>query len=142
MRLPVAPPPDPATDAVAPPPRVRPSEGRRIIVVDDNEDAAMLLAELLEALGNTTRVAHDAAAALRIVEEFEPEVAVLDIGLPAVDGYELARHLRARLAGSPLRLIALTGYGQAADKQRAKDAGFDAHLVKPVALDALRGLLT
>ncbi|MBV8757401.1 MAG: response regulator [Deltaproteobacteria bacterium] len=113
--------------------------GRRIMVVDDNEDAAELLSAVLEQLGNTTRVAHDADGALAIVDEFAPDLAVLDIGLPIVDGYELARRLRQR--PQRMSLIALTGYGQSSDKERASKAGFDAHLVKPVAIDALQALI-
>ena len=114
--------------------------GCRIIVVDDNEDAADMLSILLEQLGNTTRVAHDAFDALRIVEEFTPDLAVLDIGLPVIDGYELARRLRQRT--QPMVLIALTGYGQASDKEQAVRAGFDAHLVKPIAIDKLQAEIT
>ncbi len=124
----------PATSPVEPD---RSLHGRRIMVVDDNEDAADLLAMLLEELGNTTRVAHDAERALEVANEFAPELAVLDIGLPQVDGYELARRLRAR-GDAKLHLIALTGYGQPSDKERATRAGFDAHLVKPVSIKALR----
>jgi CheY-like chemotaxis protein len=112
----------------------------KIMVVDDNQDAADLLSLALEQLGDTTRVAHDANAALAIVEEFAPDVAVLDIGLPIMDGYELARLLRSRPDHGP-RLIALTGYGQNADRERAADAGFDAHLVKPVEIATLRRLI-
>jgi len=115
------------------------TKGRRIMVVDDNEDAAELLSEVLQQLGNTTRVAHDASDALALVDEFEPELAVLDIGLPVMDGYELARRLRER--PGRLSLIALTGYGQSSDKARATEAGFDAHLVKPVAIAALQALI-
>lgn len=115
--------------------------GHKIIVVDDNEDAADMLAMLLERLGNTTRVAHDAHAALQLVDEFAPELAVLDIGLPEVDGYELAQQLRRRAGTERVHLIALTGYGQASDKARAVQAGFDAHLVKPVTLETLQQLI-
>jgi CheY-like chemotaxis protein len=118
-----------------------PTEGRRILVVDDNEDAASLLAECLEMMGNTTRVAHDGPQALRVVEEFLPQLALLDIGLPVMDGYELAVQLRAKLGDDRLRLVAITGYGQAADRQRALDASFDAHLVKPIDLSRLAGVL-
>jgi CheY-like chemotaxis protein len=88
------------------------------------------------------RTAQDGAAALVCLESFTPEVAILDIGLPVMDGYELARHihLQERLAGT--RMIAVTGYGQVADKVRAHEAGFDAHLVKPVDLDVLVALLS
>jgi signal transduction histidine kinase len=124
-------------DAVA----EEPARGRRILVVDDNEDAADLLSAVLEELGNTTRVAHDASGALAIFDEFDPELAVLDIGLPVIDGYELARQLRDRRSAHPLGLIALTGYGQPSDKALASEAGFDAHLVKPVAISALQALI-
>ncbi|HET9624795.1 MAG TPA: ATP-binding protein [Kofleriaceae bacterium] len=117
------------------------AERRRVLVVDDNEDAAALLAEYLEAMGNTTRVAHDGAQALRLVEDFVPELALLDIGLPVMDGYELAQQLRARLGHDHLRLIAVTGYGQESDRQKAKDASFDAHLVKPIDFARLDQLL-
>jgi CheY-like chemotaxis protein len=116
--------------------RAQQAPGRRILVVDDNEDAADMLAMILEQFGNTTRVAHDAEQALQVAGEFTPDVAVLDIGLPVVDGYELARRLRGRM-----HLIALSGYGQASDKERSRDAGFDAHLVKPVEIDQLRELI-
>ena len=125
---------------VAPPATLRPA-GKRIMVVDDNQDAADLLSMLLERLGNTTRVAHDAHAALQMADEFAPEVAVLDIGLPVMDGYELARRLRQRASAEAIRLIALTGYAQESDKRRAAEAGFDAHLVKPVGLDTLEAVL-
>lgn len=118
------------------------ASARKIMVVDDNEDAAELLAAVLESLGNETRVAHDAHRALAIVEEFQPDLAVLDIGLPVMDGYELARQLRLITSLRDVRLIALTGYGQASDKERAVNAGFDAHMVKPVAVDALQVLIT
>ena len=96
---------------------------------------------LLEELGNTTRVAHDAEGAIEVANEFAPDLAVLDIGLPQVDGYELARRLRAR-GDMKLHLIALTGYGQPSDNERATRAGFDAHLVKPVSMTALRDTIS
>ena len=108
--------------------------GRRILVVDDNEDSALMLSEVLRAKGYQTRTAHDAPAALLAAAEFCPELAFLDIGLPVMDGYELAARLRKipRLEG--IRLIALTGYGQESDRQRTAAAGFERHLVKPVDL--------
>ena len=102
----------------------------RVLVVDDNEDAAELLATAIEAMGHQTEIAHDGASALQVAESFEPDVAVLDIGLPIMDGYELARRLRA--SSRAPRLVALTGYGQERDKQESLRAGFQAHLVKPV----------
>lgn len=111
--------------------------GRRVLVVDDNVDAAELLAASLALMGHETRIAHDGPSALALVSSFEPQVAVLDIGLPVMDGYELGRRLRAIPGLASLRLIALTGYGQASDRKRSADAGFDLHLVKPVELAKL-----
>ena len=107
----------------------------RVLVVDDNPDAADLLAEALEACGYQVAVSHDGPGALLAAREFQPEVGVLDIGLPVMDGYELARRLREQMPG--VRLVALTGYGQDADRRRSHEAGFAAHLVKPVDLTAL-----
>ncbi len=115
--------------------------GRRVLVVDDNVDAAHMLHELLAHLGHEAAVAHDGAAALAVAGAFQPDIAVLDIGLPVMDGYELARRLRAQRGASALRLIAVTGYGQDADRMRAQAAGFDHHLIKPIAVDALVALL-
>jgi CheY-like chemotaxis protein len=117
------------------------SHGRRVLIVDDNEDAAELLALLLRDQGYETMVAYDGPAALEAVHGFLPEVVILDIGLPVMDGYELASRLRQREGGSAMKLIAITGYGQAADRERSRAAGFDAHLVKPVDLDVLADLL-
>ncbi|MDQ3365279.1 MAG: ATP-binding protein [Myxococcota bacterium] len=109
--------------------------GRRILIVDDNEDAADLLSEVLSTMGSTTRVAHDGATALTIAAEFEPELALLDLGLPSMDGYELAQRLRAQQDG--MHLVAVTGYGQESDRRRTRAAGFDEHLVKPVNMEKL-----
>jgi len=117
-------------------PQVR-GQDRRVLVVDDNEEAAELLAAGLETSGYTVRIANDGAQALAAVEDFTPDVAVLDIGLPVMDGYELIGHLRARPALRGCRFIALTGYGQANDRSRSRDAGFHVHLVKPVRLAVL-----
>jgi PAS domain S-box-containing protein len=113
----------------------------RILVVDDNEDGAELLAEVLSAKGYATRIAHDAPTALRVAAEFVPQLAFLDLGLPVMDGYELASHLRALPGLAGLRLIAVTGYGQDSDRRRTQDAGFDHHLVKPVDLAAIEAAL-
>jgi PAS domain S-box-containing protein len=104
----------------------------RILVVDDNEDARGLLADILSQLGHDVRAVGDGPQALAMVREFLPDVAVLDIGLPGMDGYELAAQLRRALPVTGLRLIALSGYGQASDRARSEAAGFDGHLVKPV----------
>ena len=109
---------------------------RRILVVDDNVDAATVLAETLFTMGHEVAVAHDGPAALEVQGRFEAEIAVLDLGLPVMDGYELADKLR-HVVPKPLRIIALTGYGQDQDRERSLRAGFDAHLVKPVEIDDL-----
>jgi CheY-like chemotaxis protein len=116
-------------------------DGRRILVVDDHVDAAELLAELLELLGHETRVAFDAQSALEIVQTFHPDVALLDIALPQMDGYELARRLRQLPALHRTRLVALTGYGRPSDREGSAAAGFDAHLVKPIEISQLEALL-
>jgi len=117
------------------------SGGARILVVDDNEDGAKTLAAVLEELGHDVRIANEGHAALRVVEGFTPALALLDIGLPVMDGYELARRLREqpRLAG--VRLVAMTGYGQESDRRRSSEAGFEAHLVKPVDLGILQDVV-
>jgi signal transduction histidine kinase/CheY-like chemotaxis protein len=122
-----------AVAAPVPPAAGRPAgpDRRRVLIVDDNVDAATLTAELLEPLGYEVAVAHDGPAALKLAEAFDPHMCLLDVGLPVMDGYELARRLRGRGA-QDLRLIAVTGYGQDHDRARALEAGFDRHLVKPV----------
>jgi CheY-like chemotaxis protein len=106
------------------------------MVVDDNEDAAELLAEGLRHVGCTVALAYDGPSAVALAAQFCPEVVLLDIGLPVMDGYEVARQLKHGGPGGP-RLIALTGYGQREDRDRATRAGFDAHLVKPVDLSVI-----
>jgi len=118
-------------------PRAVATANCRVLIVDDNEDAAQLLSDLLEYKGYTTSLAHDGPSALTAAEREVPDVAVLDIGLPVMDGYELAAQLRATLGGRAPAMVALTGYGQEHDRQRSEDAGFAAHLVKPVDADAL-----
>ena len=120
---------------------VRAANLERVLVVDDNQDASTMLSEALDSLGFVVRTAPDGPAALRIVEEFEPDIALLDIGLPVMDGYELAQRLRERQGAGSLRLVAITGYGQTEDQHRSAQAGFDAHLVKPVDLDHLGRVL-
>ncbi len=115
---------------------------RRVLVVDDNLDAAESLAMLLKVEGHETRTAHDGPAALEAAEAFRPEVIFLDIGLPRMDGYEVARRLRAQPGSAGVLLVALTGYGQEEDRRRTEEAGFDAHLVKPADPEAVQELLT
>jgi CheY-like chemotaxis protein len=111
---------------------------KRVLIVDDNVDAAEALAEMLEILGYEVKAAHDAFAALELAPGFKPDICLLDIGLPVMDGYKLAARLRSEsLVGDQTRIVAVTGYGQDGDRRRAREAGFDAHVVKPVSLDAL-----
>ncbi len=114
----------------------------RVLVVDDNEDAAETLAHLLEAMGHRVRVAFDGKTALDVAATFHPEVALLDIGLPVMDGYELASRLKRMPGGAGVRLIAVTGYGQARDRAAALQAGFSEHVVKPVDVSKLGDLIT
>jgi PAS domain S-box-containing protein len=111
---------------------VEPGLPRRVLVVDDNVDAAEMLDVLLKSLGHKTCVAHDGLEALKRAADFHPDIVLLDIGLPGADGYEVARGLRALRKDDPLRIVAITGWGQDADKQKSRQAGFDVHLVKPV----------
>lgn len=105
---------------------------KRILVVDDNRDSAKTLSMLLKLTGNEIRMAHDGQEALGIAEEFRPEVILLDIGMPVLNGYDTCRALRAKDWGKSVRIIALTGWGQDEDRRKTADAGFDGHLVKPV----------
>jgi PAS domain S-box-containing protein len=114
--------------------------GRRVMVVDDNEDAAITMADMLRELGCATEIAHDGPRALQKLDEFGPRLVLVDIGLPVMDGYELARQLRQR--DPDLLLIAVTGYGQDSDRRRSREAGFDDHLVKPVSLEEIREVLS
>jgi CheY-like chemotaxis protein len=112
-----------------------------IILVDDNIDSAEMMGELLGALGHAVQVAHDGASALALAAARTPDVMILDIGLPDMDGSELARRLRAQPALAAVRLVAHTGYGAPHDRQKTLDAGFDFHLVKPVSLADLQKAL-
>jgi CheY-like chemotaxis protein len=109
---------------------------RRVLVIEDNDDMRMMLWVSLAGRGHDVRVAADGASGLALAREFRPEVVLADVGLPDIDGYEVARRLRAQFGGRVL-LVAVTGYGQAEDRRRTKEAGFDAHLTKPVAPEAL-----
>lgn len=124
-----------------PPSEAEATAARRILVVDDNADIARLLSVLLTNSGHHVQVAHDGIQALARVDEFKPQAVLLDIGLPGMNGYEVARQLRALPAYRETLLIAMTGYGQASDRQKAFDAGFDHHLVKPVRVQSLLELL-
>lgn len=135
IRLPLVEPP-----AMSPPTATpQPDSLLRVLIVDDNRDAADSLAMLLQFEGRQTLCVYSGEEALSVLAPFDPQLVLLDIGLPGIDGYEVARRLKA--AAPTLRVIALSGYGQLEDRQRSSAAGFDAHLVKPVDLDALKRVL-
>jgi CheY-like chemotaxis protein len=141
VRLPIAAEEDVALQAgsgAAAPPRLA---LQRLLVVDDNRDAADSLALLLENLGAQVHVAHDGAAALDAFERFAPRFVLLDIGMPGMNGLEVARRLREKANGHDVTLVALTGWGQPDDRERTRAAGFDHHLVKPVDMALLLALL-
>jgi CheY-like chemotaxis protein/two-component sensor histidine kinase len=115
---------------------------RRILIVDDNRDSAESLAMLLEITGNRTYLAHDGIEALAAIETHRPEVVLLDIGLPKLDGHEVCRRVREHNWGKDVVMIALTGWGQADDRRKSQEAGFNGHLVKPVDYDNLLELLS
>jgi signal transduction histidine kinase len=114
---------------------------QRVLVVDDNRDAAATLARLLRLMGHQVETAHHGHLALEVATRFGPDVVLLDIGLPGLDGFTVCRRLRQHAVTSRARIIAVTGYTQEEDRRRSREAGFDAHLVKPVDLEALEGLL-
>jgi CheY-like chemotaxis protein/two-component sensor histidine kinase len=122
------------------PPGARPPR-RRVLVVDDNESNAASLGILLRALGQDVDTAYDGPSAIELAHRLQPDVILLDIGLPGIDGYEVARQCRARSDLQTVILVAMTGYGQHDDRARSREAGFNAHLVKPVKVDELRLLL-
>lgn len=113
---------------------------RRVLVVDDNTDAADSLATLLGVMGYEVRTAYDGPEAIVAADEFAPEAALLDIGLPRLSGYDIARHLRSS-RGEDVLLVAITGWGQDDDRRRAREAGFDHHFTKPADFDALLQLI-
>jgi two-component system CheB/CheR fusion protein len=140
IRIPVLP------DAATPPRVVRTAEpirgaARRVLVVDDNVDAVDSISKLLGLFGHDVQSANDGPTALSLLSRFKPEVFVLDIGLPGMDGYELARRLRGMAPFHRATLIAVTGYGQEDDRRRAREAGFDHHLTKPVDPEQLQRLI-
>ncbi len=132
--------PEPATSAAA----TTLTEGgrRRVLVVDDNKDAALTLTMMLDLMGSETRSAHGGLEALAIAEEYRPDLVLLDIGMPGLNGYDTARRIREQPWGRDIVLVALTGWGQNEDRQRSHAAGFDDHVVKPIEPAALEKLLT
>jgi CheY-like chemotaxis protein len=133
----------PTRDAAATAASATPEESPlSILVVDDNQDSACSMTLLLELQGHKVQVAHAGHTALRIAGECSPDVILLDIGMPGMNGYEVARQLRAQPAFHDTLLIAVTGYGRASDVKQTESAGFDHHLVKPIDYDKLQSLLT
>ncbi len=142
IRLPVVEALDPLTLSPEPEPVASiPTASRRVLVVDDNRDSAETLAQLLDLLGHETRTAFDGAEAVACADAFRPDVILLDIGLPVMSGYEVAALIRQRDWSEPVLIVALTGWGQDADRLRSKEAGIDRHLVKPVDPAALQAML-
>lgn len=110
---------------------------QRVLIVDDNQDAAITLSIMMSMLGHVTKTAFDGPEALVVAEDFHPDIVLLDIGLPTLSGYEVCRALRARHDDPPFVIVAVSGWGQSDDRRKSSEAGFDAHLVKPVAPELL-----
>jgi signal transduction histidine kinase/ActR/RegA family two-component response regulator len=121
--------------------RESPASGRRILVADDNADAAAAMAEILGVIGHDVRTAEDGLQAIEIAECFRPDLILLDIGMPRLDGYETCKRLRQRAWGRDIPIYAVTGWGQPSDRRRTREAGFNAHLVKPVSIEAIKELI-
>ena len=136
VRLPLAAPPE----AIAETPRATPT-ARRVLVIDDNSDAAESLRDLLALEGHEVETALDGAQGIAKAREYAPDVVLCDIGLPGIDGYEVAKALRAAPAPRRAFLIALTGYARPEDQARAMDAGFDAHLAKPSTIEQIQEVI-
>lgn len=140
VRLPLS-----STTAPVETPDIAGASGRpqslRVLVADDNADTLEGLALLLEAFGHEVRKASDGQETLQAVTAWRPDVALLDIGMPILDGYEVARRIRSEPWGAQLFLVAVSGWGQSEDRQRATDAGFDLHFRKPIGLSTLEGIL-
>jgi two-component system CheB/CheR fusion protein len=115
--------------------------GRRILVVEDNDDIAESLSAFLAMDGHTVSIAQDGAVALEMLRTFEPEIVLLDIGLPGMDGYQVARRMRAETSRKDLIIVAMSGYGEEQHRRKSLEAGCDDHLVKPVQPDTLRNFL-
>jgi len=124
----------PMSDSAAPAPL-------KVLIVDDNIDSAVSMGMLLRLVGNDTQTAHDGEAAFAAAQSYRPDIMLLDIGLPKLDGYQVARMIRAEAWGSAVYLVAVTGWGQDEDRRNTAQAGFDLHMVKPVELETLENLL-
>ncbi len=117
------------------------AKGLKVLIVDDNKSAAEVLAAALDVLGHASRVAFDGNAALAALENFDADLVILDIGLPGMDGFEVARAIRAGANGSRMHIVALSGWGRPEDRRLALEAGFDRHYAKPIGLDELEVIL-
>jgi PAS domain S-box-containing protein len=131
----------PAAPEPAPVLSQEPTGRRRVLIVDDNKDAASSLAKLLHCMGNETQMAHDGLEAIGVAETFRPDLVMLDIGMPRLSGYDTARRIREQPWGRSMVLVALSGWGQEEDRRRSRDAGFDSHLVKPLEPETMERLL-
>jgi len=143
VRLPVvsitpAMPPEPKSPSSQTP---RPLVSRRVLVVDDNKDSAEALALLLRLAGHLVETAHDGEAALEIAERFQPDAVLLDLGMPRLNGYEVCEQIRSRSWGQSILVVAQTGWGQEQDRARTLEAGFDAHLTKPIDPEVVQEML-
>lgn len=125
-----------SSDELAPP-----GSQCRILLVDDNYDAARIFATMLKIMGHDVRTAHDGVEAVQMASAFQPQLVLLDIGMPRMNGYEAARRIRSEVWGQDMRLVAVTGWGQEEDRRRALDAGFDHHLVKPIEVTAIQKII-
>jgi CheY-like chemotaxis protein len=141
VRLPILVEPANSASEIKPPPNLDSLQPRRILIVDDNLDAARTLSMLLKIGGNETCLAHDGLDAVEQAERFRPEIVLLDIGLPKLNGFDTCRRIREQPGGTEMLLVALTGWGQEEDRRKSKEAGFNAHLIKPVDLPALFKIL-
>ena len=129
-------------DAVMSGTSVTPTLTQKVLIVDDNRDAADTLSVLLSEFGATTSIAYSGQQALDAIEQFDPDVVLLDIGMPTMDGYEVSRRIRASLSHREVLIIALTGWGQERDRRQSRAAGIDHHLVKPPDVRELVGLMS
>ena len=121
---------------------IQPVASLKVLIVDDNADAAEMLSALMQIIGHSSEVAHDGERALQICAEFRPDVVFLDLGMPGMNGYEVAEHIQAGQSPTKPVLVALTGWGDESDRARTQAAGFQHHLIKPTSLEAVESLLT
>ena len=131
----------PTHEKVVVPENLSHSASRRVLIVDDNRDGAASLARLLTSMGNETRVAFDGLAGVELAEAFRPEIIILDIGLPKLNGYDACRKIRSQPWGKDILIIAATGWSQANDRRRSEEAGFNCHFAKPVNPDELERVI-